>query len=125
MERAVQEKKTVRWDKVRDLFDLNRDYIQLGASQFIVSHPKPVRDAIDKIRNDLDKDPVLYTQEKENSMMQQVRKSAARFHGVEHPDDIAITDSTTMGLGLIYTALNIRPGQEVLATEHDHYSHHE
>jgi isopenicillin-N epimerase len=113
------------WKEVRELFNFNREYIQLGASQFIVSHPKPVREAIERIRKELDRDPVLYTQEKENSMMQQVRESAARFHGVPHPNDIAITDSTTMGLGLVYTALNIQPGQEIITTDHDHYSHHE
>jgi isopenicillin-N epimerase len=27
-----------------------------------------------------------------------------------------------MGLGLLYTALDLRPGDEILTTEHDHYS---
>ena len=35
---------------------------------------------------------------------------------------IALTDSTTMGLGLVYSGLNLRPGDEILQTTHDHYS---
>jgi selenocysteine lyase/cysteine desulfurase len=30
-----------------------------------------------------------------------------------------------MGLGTIFTGLNIGPGEEILTTEHDHYSQHE
>jgi isopenicillin-N epimerase len=113
------------WEEVRSLFNYDREYVQLGASQFIVSHPKPVRDAIDAFRKELDANPVLYTEEKENSMMQRVREIAAHFHGVDDPDNIAVTDSTTMGLGTIYTGLNLKKGQDVLTTDHDHYSQHE
>jgi selenocysteine lyase/cysteine desulfurase len=36
--------------------------------------------------------------------------------------NIALTDSTTMGLGLIYSGLELHEGEEVLQTVHDHYS---
>lgn len=113
------------WEKVRSQFNLSQAYIHLGASQFIASLPAPVRQAIDHHRQGLDENPVGYTLDHENSCMQQVREAAARFLQVPHPDHIALTDSTTMGLGLIYTALNLQPGQEILTTENDHYSHHE
>jgi isopenicillin-N epimerase len=113
------------WAEVRSLFQYDRSYVQLGASQFVVSHPQPVREAIERYRKELDQMPVLYTEEKENEYMQRVRESAARYLGSGAADDIALTDSTTMGLGLVYTALNLQPGQEVLTTDHDHYSHHE
>src|SRR5690606_9641095 len=38
---------------------------------------------------------------------------------------IAFTDSTTMGLGLLYSGLRLAPGDEVLTTEHDFYATHE
>ena len=41
------------------------------------------------------------------------------------PDRIALTDSTTMGLGLVYGAVRLAPGQEVLTTDHDFYATHE
>ena len=36
-----------------------------------------------------------------------------------------MTDSTTMGLGVVYGGLRLEPGDEVLTTEHDFYSTHE
>jgi isopenicillin-N epimerase len=113
------------WEKIMSLFNYNREYVQLGSSQFIVSHPEPVRQTIENLRKELDENPVLYTEEKENSMMQRVREIAAEYFAVPNPDDIAMTDSTTMGLGTIYTGLNLQKGQEVLTTNHDHYSQHE
>src|SRR2546422_934516 len=47
--------------------------------------------------------------------------AAAQHQGVQ-PTDIALTDSTTMGLGLLYGGLKLRQGQEILTTRHDHYS---
>ncbi len=38
---------------------------------------------------------------------------------------IAFTDSTTAGLGLLYSGLRLRPGDEILTTEHDFYATHE
>ncbi|HYH16195.1 MAG TPA: aminotransferase class V-fold PLP-dependent enzyme, partial [Flavisolibacter sp.] len=118
----LDEVKQPDWKQVMSLFNYDRSFIQLGASQFVVSHPQPVREAIDRYRKQLDEEPVLYTEEKENEYMQRVREIAAKYFNVPNPDDIAMTDSTTMGLGTIYTALNLQKGQEVLTTEHDHYS---
>jgi selenocysteine lyase/cysteine desulfurase len=113
------------WKAIRNLFSINRDYIQLGASQFLVSHPQHIKNSIARYSRLLDEQPVLFTEEQENKRMQDVRDAAAAYMKVSNPDNIAITDSTTMGLGLIYTALNIQPGQEIITTDHDHYSHHE
>ena len=50
-----------------------------------------------------------------------VLRAAGEYLGAS-PTDIALTDSTTMGLGLLYGGLKLREGQEVLTTIHDHYS---
>src|SRR3989454_691620 len=47
--------------------------------------------------------------------------AAAEYLGVD-PTEIALTDSTTMGLGLLYGGLKLREGQDILTTRHDHYS---
>jgi selenocysteine lyase/cysteine desulfurase len=52
------------------------------------------------------------------------RQSAARFLGAP-PSEVALTDSTTMGLGLLYTRLALGPDDEVVTTEHDFYATHE
>jgi selenocysteine lyase/cysteine desulfurase len=41
------------------------------------------------------------------------------------PEQVAFTDSTTMGLGLLYTGLRLGTGGEILTTEHDFYATHE
>src|SRR5690606_41594887 len=53
-----------------------------------------------------------------------VRQAAAEYLGAR-PEEVALTDSTTMGLGLLYGGIRLRPGQEVLTTEHDFYSTHQ
>lgn len=118
-------KHNINWQQITELFKHDKKYVHLGASQFVVSHPKHVHEAIDEYRKQLDQNPVLFTEEVENENMQKVRKAAASYFGVPDANNIAVTDSTTMGLGLTYTALNLQKGQEILTTEHDHYSQHE
>jgi selenocysteine lyase/cysteine desulfurase len=45
---------------------------------------------------------------------------AGEYLDVDGEHDIALTDSTTMGLGLIYNGFTLEPGDEVLTTTHDH-----
>ncbi|MDB5083590.1 MAG: Aminotransferase, class [Bacilli bacterium] len=113
------------WDSVQQQFSLSPEYIHLGASQFIASHPRPVQEAIERHRDALNRNPVLYTMAHEDAAMQDVRIAAANYLAMEDADDVALTDSTTMGLGTIYTGLNLQKGQEILTTQHDHYAHRE
>src|SRR5207342_2996743 len=53
-----------------------------------------------------------------------VQRAAAGYIGGK-PEEVALTDSTTQGLALIYQGLKLRPGDEILCTTHDHYVHHE
>src|SRR5690606_5397011 len=48
-----------------------------------------------------------------------VRNSASRYMGVD-PDELAFTDSTTMGLGLAYPGMKLKPGQEIVTDTRDH-----
>jgi isopenicillin-N epimerase len=52
------------------------------------------------------------------------RKAAAKYLG-GNTEEIALTDSTTMGLGLLYGGLQLRPDEEVLTTANDYYATHE
>jgi len=108
------------WEAVRAQFTLTRDRIHM-ASFLLASHPRPVRKAIDTHRQGLDENPAEYLGKNENRLEAAVLRSAADYLGVQ-PTDIALTDSTTMGLGLLYGGLTLREGQEILTTTHDHYS---
>jgi selenocysteine lyase/cysteine desulfurase len=116
------------WTSVRAQFRLSPEYAHLS-NFYIVSHPAPVREAIDRYRKSLDENPFEYLEqhmfEKEPEMLwRKVTAAAGEYLGA-NPEDIALTGSTTMGLALVYNGLRLRPGQEILATTHDHYSQHE
>ena len=108
------------WDAVRDQFELRRDQIHM-AGFLLASHPRSVRDAIETHRQGLDEDPVGYLRDKGGLLESAVCAAAAEYLAAS-PDDIALTDSTTMGLGLLYGGLRLREGQEILTTVHDHYA---
>lgn len=108
------------WENIRAQFPLSPQLIHLAAF-FLASHPTPVREAIERHRAGLDADPIGYWFEHEEKQEAKVLQAAAEYLG-GHPTDIALTDSTTMGLGLLYGGLQLRTGQEILTTTHDHYS---
>jgi len=106
------------WEQVRRQFPL--DYSWIHMAQFLMaSHPAPVRAAIEAHRRGLDENPAIYIEENVGRCESAVREAAAAYMGCR-PDDLAMTDSTTMGLGLFYGGLKLKPGQEILSTRHDH-----
>jgi isopenicillin-N epimerase len=116
------------WSSVRNQFNLSHEYIHL-ATFALASHPRPVREAIEKYRRALDENPFLvldhglWGSDAEN-LPRKVREAAANYVGGQL-EEIALTGSTTMGLALVYHGLPIKTGQEVLTTAHDFYPHHE
>ena len=111
------------WPAVRAQFALAPGLVHM-TSFLLASHPRPVREAIDRHRRRLDANPVDYLHANEGRLTGEARSAAARFLGVSD-SEVALTDSTTMGLGLLYTRLALRPQEEVLTTEHDYYATHE
>ncbi len=116
------------WRSVRAQFNLSPDYVHL-AGFYIVSHPRPVREAIERYRKAIDENPFLTVDrglfgKPEDRMARRVCEAAAAYAGGK-PNEFAITPNTTTGLSLIYNGLMLKPGQEILTTEHDHYAHHE
>jgi len=111
------------WPRVRDQFLLSRDTVNL-ALMLLASHPKPVREAIDRHRRALDEDPVTYAMSHLETGDRETREAAASYLSVK-PEEVALTGNTTTGLALLYGGLPLRPGQEVVTTTHDHYSTHE
>ncbi|MGH9138214.1 MAG: aminotransferase class V-fold PLP-dependent enzyme [Acidimicrobiales bacterium] len=110
------------WDEVRAAFDLDPGIAHFAAF-VLAGHPEPVRTAIDSWRQALDTDPEEVLQ-REFELDAAARQSAADYLGVT-ADSVALTDSTTMGLGLTYHGLPLERGDHVLTTKHDFYSTHE
>jgi isopenicillin-N epimerase len=118
---------TVDWMAVRDLFPLRRDWTHLAAFLF-VSHPKPVARAIDEFRRKLDSDVVWLEfaafSDAEGKPFVMMKKALAEYVGGKS-EELCMTSNTTQALAMVYHGLRIRSDQDILTTEHDHYSHHE
>lgn len=97
------------WRSVRAQFPLAPGLIHL-AGFFLASHPLPVRQAIERHRQGLDLDPIGYWFEHEAKQEAAVLQAAAGYLGVD-PSEIALTDSTTMGLGLLYGGSRLAKGR--------------
>lgn len=108
------------WKSLRELFPLTRDYVQLSTF-LLASHPAPVAAAIERHRKALDENPADYWHEHFMTIDGEISAAAAQYMG-GRADQIALTDSTTMGLAMVYSGLKLQPGEEVLQTTHDHYS---
>jgi selenocysteine lyase/cysteine desulfurase len=106
-----------------DRFELDPDYVNL-TTFLLASHPRIVREAIERHRRELDANPALYLSQSERALEDAARGAAAAYLGAE-PEQVALTDSTTMGLGLVYARLRLEPGDEVVTTEHEFYATHE
>lgn len=116
------------WSTVRAQFDLAPGWAHLSCF-LISSHPKPVRDAIAAYRKALDAQPFFEVDNRwfsahADNLQLVIREQIAPYLGAKR-DEIALTQSTTMGLGIVYAGLPLEPGDEVLTTAHDHYAQHE
>ena len=107
------------WESVRAQFPLDPELAQFAA--FVLSpHTAPVEAAIahHRARLNIDTEQALHDG---YAAERQVRAAAASFAGANE-DQFALTDSTTMGIAIMYGGLALRPGDEVLTTSHDFYS---
>jgi selenocysteine lyase/cysteine desulfurase len=120
---SLQAPRVRTWNDVRALFDLTPDLSDL-TTFMLAPHPLPVREAIARHRRGLDSSPKEYLFAHEREEEERVASETAKYLGAS-PEDIAFTDSTTMGLGLFYGGFRLRPGQEILTTDHDFYATHE
>lgn len=106
------------WAEVKRQFDIAPGMVQM-TSFYLASHPRPVREAIERHRRGLDLDSVGYIDRNIERFERSVRAAASRYMGVD-VDELAFTGSTTMGLGLVYTGFALKPGQEILTDTRDH-----
>ena len=111
------------WDDVRALFALDPEWTDMSA-MLLTSHPKPVADAVARYRDALDKNPVVFLRDNNDRLQEASRAAAGRYLGVA-AENVALTDSTTQSVALVYRGLRLKPGQEVLTTAKDYYVTHE
>lgn len=111
------------WGDVRRQFQLDPDLIHMTAL-LLAANPAPVREAISRHRRELDQNPAGYVVSENNQRKARSREAAAAYLGGS-ADHVALTDSTTMGIAMVYHGLRLQPGDEILTTRHDYYATHE
>jgi len=108
------------WESVRAQFPIDTRKIQM-AQMLLASHPDSVRAAIAEHRKQLDENPAEYVEANFPKFERQTLGAAAKYLEA-NPRGFALTDSTTMGLSLLYNGLNLKEGDDILSTTHHHYS---
>src|SRR5687768_2972558 len=108
------------WSELRKQFLLTNDKIHM-AQMLLASHPLPVRKAIENHRKKFEENPVEYWENNFMTAEEIVKKAVANYLKCD-PEEVALTDSTTMGLATLYSGLSLNEGDEILTTTHDHYS---
>jgi selenocysteine lyase/cysteine desulfurase len=107
------------WSDIRAQFELDYGKVHLALSM-LAAHPACVRQEIETHRKGLDANPALYHRKKD--FYSELNLAAlARYLG-STSDQIALTESTTAGISVVLNGLDLRPGDEVLSTRHEHYA---
>ncbi len=84
---------------IKQQFSLDADYVHLALCM-LASHPRCVQAAINDYQRQLNQNPALYYRNKDK-LNEKVLRTAAAYLGC-HPDNVALTNSTTEGLSLVY-----------------------
>ncbi|RSM75373.1 aminotransferase class V-fold PLP-dependent enzyme [Kibdelosporangium aridum] len=105
------------WEAVRSQFRTDPKLINF-AHFYLASHPRPVRARIEYFSRLLDENSYEAIH---GTLSGDVAASIAGYIGGKG-DDIAFVPNTTTGLGIAFAGLKLRPGQEIVVHEQDHYA---
>jgi len=118
---------SVDWRAVRAQFPLSPDLIHL-ATYLFVSTPKPVAEVVDSYRRKIDADTLWIEKaafaDSEGHPFTVMKQAIADYIGGAETE-ICMTSNATQALAVAWHGLRIHQDQEILTTEHDHYSQHE
>lgn len=116
-------KQKSKLSRIRSQFALDKEKIYFDWMIYS-SHPRRVRRKISEYRAAMNREGPSFIYANGRKLDRAVSAAAAEYLGLqpEGADLIAQTESTTMGLALVYHGLRLGPGQEVLTTDHAFFS---
>jgi isopenicillin-N epimerase len=103
---------------MRDLFLLDPNVIFLNHGSFGAC-PRPVFEEYQCWQRELERQPVEFLGRRFGELMRQARSALGDFVGAD-ADDLVYVTNATMGLNIVARSLELRPGDEVLATDHEY-----
>lgn len=103
---------------MRNLFLLDPDVIFLNHGSFGAC-PKPVFEEYQRWQRELERQPVEFLGRRFNDLMQAARSALGDYLGAD-ADDLVYVTNATVGLNIVARSLDLRPGDEVLSTDHEY-----
>ncbi|MGQ0737092.1 MAG: aminotransferase class V-fold PLP-dependent enzyme [Acidobacteriota bacterium] len=105
------------WRRVQSEYLLDKDWVYLNNGTLGPS-PKAVYYTVAERYHDLAQDPGQPNSD-QGAGAAEVRRKAAAFIGA-NPDEIALLRNTTEGIGFVVNGLDLKAGDEILMTFHEH-----
>jgi isopenicillin-N epimerase len=102
----------------KKLFLLDPEVIFLNHGSFGAT-PAPVFEAYQRWQRELEKQPVEFLDRRAPGLLEEARSRLSSFLGTE-TDNLVFTCNATTGVNIVAHSLNLKPGDEVLATDHEY-----
>src|SRR5450755_4103040 len=111
------------WSLVKRQFPLADDLLYLNAAN-VCPASRPVLDRHAEFMRDFQSNPSFQNRAKYEAMRERLRDKVAGMLRVTS-DEIAITRNTSEGTNIVVKGVDLKPGDEVLITDHNHPSNND
>ncbi|HET8839840.1 MAG TPA: aminotransferase class V-fold PLP-dependent enzyme, partial [Ktedonobacteraceae bacterium] len=81
--------------------------------------PRPVFEAYQQWQLRLEEDPVEFLGRRRNDLLREAREQLAMYVGTQ-ADQLVFVENATFGVNIVARSLQLEPGDEVLATDHEY-----
>jgi selenocysteine lyase/cysteine desulfurase len=111
------------WRMVKGQFPLEDGLIYLNAAN-VCPASRPVLDRYQALERDFHSNPSFQNREKYKVTQERLREKLARMLNAS-TDEIAVTRNTSEGTNIIVKGFDMKPGDEILITDHNHPSNND
>jgi selenocysteine lyase/cysteine desulfurase len=111
------------WQLLKRQFPLEEGLVYLNAAN-VCPASRPVLDRYAALLHDFQANPSFQNRDKYRPLRESVRAKVAALLGVA-ADEVAITRNTSEGSNLVVRGFDLKPGDEVVITDHNHPSNNE
>jgi isopenicillin-N epimerase len=105
--------------ELRELFLLDPAVIFLNHGSF-GAVPRPVFEEQERLRRELEAEPVLFLARGLDERLDAVRAAVAGLVGVSDVEGLVLVPNTTTGLGAVAASIELGPGDEIVLTSHEY-----
>jgi isopenicillin-N epimerase len=108
------------WQMVKQQFPLETDLVYLNAAN-VCPASRPVMDRYLEYLRDFHANPSFQNRDKYGPLQERLRAKLAGMLG-SSPDEIAVTRNTSEGNNVVVNGIDLKAGDEILITDHNHPS---